>query len=149
MSIFDRLTPELIKVPLSSQTKEEAITELVETCRLTGRLNDFDAALKDVLQREALASTGLENAIAIPHAKTASVSSLVISVGISPRGIDFQSVDGRPTRLLFLIMAPPDISLHFVYALKEIVDLAKFGTLLDNLLGARSGKEFLTMLDSV
>jgi nitrogen PTS system EIIA component len=125
MALIDLIDANVVKVPLAGRSKDEVIRELLAVLSSAGRLDDVARAYEAVLAREALGSTGLENGIAVPHAKTTAVHDLTIAIGVSPGGIDFQALDGRPSSLFFLILAPPDKSGPHIEALAEIARLTR------------------------
>jgi len=125
MALVDLIRPEVVKVPLVSTTKPEVIRELVEVLRDAGKISDVDLVYDALMERESLGSTGLEQGIAVPHAKTPAVNSLTVAVGISPKGIDFQALDGEPSKLFFLLVAPPGQSGPHIEALADIARITK------------------------
>ena len=125
MALVDLIRPEVVKVPLVSTTKPEVIRELVEVLRDAGKISDVDLVYDALMKRESLGSTGLEQGIAVPHAKTQAVNSLTVAVGISPKGIDFQALDGEPSKLFFLLVAPPGQSGPHIEALADIARITK------------------------
>lgn len=93
---------------LLADTKAAAITELIELLDDEGLIHDRHAALGAVIAREEGMSTGLENGIAIPHARTHAVDRLVCAVGMRQEGIDFGTPDNSPARIIILLLAPID-----------------------------------------
>ena len=77
------------------------------------------------MEREKLGSTGIGQGVAIPHGKSDSVESLVAALGVSKRGVDFESLDGEPVNLIFLLVAPPDSAGQHLKALARISRLLK------------------------
>jgi len=110
MHLADHLLPEHISIDLSSGTKFQIIEELIQVLNQNKVLDDADLALQDVLAREGYLSTGLESGLAIPHAKTDGVSDLQIALGIKKEGVDFESLDGKPANLIFLVLSPRNTS---------------------------------------
>jgi fructose-specific phosphotransferase system IIA component len=145
MALADLISPEVVKVPLAAKTKPEVIRELVQLLLDAGRIPEFQTAHDALLAREALGSTGLEQGIAVPHAKTKAVPSLTVAIGIAPKGIDFQSVDGKPANLFFLLLAPPDQSGPHIAALAEIARIAKSATFLRLLASAATPREVVEL----
>jgi mannitol/fructose-specific phosphotransferase system IIA component (Ntr-type) len=125
MALIDLVVPEIIKLPLESTDKPGVLRELVSVLHKAGRIRDFEAVLKAVQEREYKQSTGLEEGIAVPHGKTAAVSSLQLAIGIAPQGIDFNSLDGKPAHLFFLLVGSPDQSGPHVQALADVARLAR------------------------
>ncbi len=105
---------------LSSDSKLQLIEELMDLMDQSGCLVDREIALQDVLAREGYLSTGLENGLAIPHAKTDGVKQLEIAFGVKKEGIDFESLDGKPANLIFLVLSPRDTSGPHIQALAFI-----------------------------
>jgi len=146
MALADLIRPEVVKVPLVGKTKNEVIRELVQLLLDAGRITELESVYDALLTREALGSTGLEQGIAVPHAKTRAVHRLTAAIGIAPQGVDFQSADGEPSKLFFLLLAPPDQSGPHIQALAEIARLAKSATFLRLLAGASSGTEVAALI---
>jgi len=100
------LTKDTIVMKLKSNSKDGVIEELIDVLVASGKIKDRKAALKAVVDREKKMSTGLQNGIAIPHGKTDTIDSLVASMGISPEGIAFESLDGLPAQIILLTVSP-------------------------------------------
>ncbi|SFA40471.1 PTS system D-fructose-specific IIA component (F1P-forming), Frc family /PTS system D-fructose-specific IIB component (F1P-forming), Frc family /PTS system D-fructose-specific IIC component (F1P-forming), Frc family [Parageobacillus thermantarcticus] len=106
MKITDLLTKETIILHLRAKTKEEVIDELVAKLQEAGILSDVQAFKEAILAREAQSTTGVGDGIAIPHAKTSAVKKAAVAFGRSKSGIDYDALDGKPSRLFFMIAAP-------------------------------------------
>lgn len=145
MALVELIRPEVIKVPLVSTTKPEVIRELVEVLRDAGKISDVEQVYDALMKRESLGSTGLEQGIAVPHAKTPAVNSLTVALGTSPKGIDFQAIDGEPSKLFFLLLAPPDQSGPHIEALADIARITKSQAFCRTLLGATSPAEVVEL----
>ncbi len=145
MSLVDLIAPEVVKVPLESTGKPAVLRELVQVLKDAGRIADVERALAAVTQREQLGSTGLELGIAVPHAKTDTVKTLTLAIGISPKGIDFSSLDGTPSKLFFLMLAPPNQSGPHIQALAEIAKLSRLKSFCDAIVSARSAEEVVRL----
>jgi Kef-type K+ transport system membrane component KefB/mannitol/fructose-specific phosphotransferase system IIA component (Ntr-type) len=100
------IDPECISIDLKGGTKKEVITELVDMLAARGKLANRDMVLKDVLEREEVMNTGMDNGIALPHAKTDGVEDIAVAVGVKKEGIDFGSLDGEKSRLFILMISP-------------------------------------------
>lgn len=125
MALVDIVHEKIIKTPLVSQNKPDVMRELVTILFDAGKIDDVESVLDAVHDREVKASTGLEAGIAVPHAKTDRVKKLTMAIGISPRGIDFNAMDGQPSQLFFLLLAPPDQAGPHLEALAEIAKLTR------------------------
>ena len=146
MALIDLIVPEVVKTPLVSKDKPDLLRELVQVLKDAGRIDDFDAVLRAVQEREDMQSTGLEEGIAVPHGKTAAVSRLRVALGIAPQGIDFNSLDGKPTQLFFLLVASPEQSGPHVEALAEVAKLARSKAFCRALIGAGNPQEAVDLI---
>ncbi|SEF87997.1 PTS system D-fructose-specific IIA component (F1P-forming), Frc family (TC 4.A.2.1.4) [Caloramator fervidus] len=108
MDINMMFSKERMSFDLKARTKEEVIDELIEMLYKDGKLKDKESFKRAVLKREDEFSTGIGMGIAIPHGKDSSVVEPCITFGISKNGIDFDSMDGKPAHIFFLISVPED-----------------------------------------
>jgi fructose PTS system EIIBC or EIIC component len=106
MRITDLLTKDTIILELKAKTKETVIEELVNQLDAAGKLHDKEAYKEAIFAREAQSTTGIGEGIAIPHAKTTAVKTPAVAFGRSKVGIDYESLDGKPSHLFFMIAAP-------------------------------------------
>jgi len=120
MILTQILQPTCVKVPLESKDKESAIVELVDLLNDNGLLLDKDIVLEAVLTREKTRSTGIGSGIAVPHGKCKAVKELVMAIGITDEPIDFASVDGRPVKIIILLVSPSDQTGPHIQALARI-----------------------------
>jgi mannitol/fructose-specific phosphotransferase system IIA component (Ntr-type)/Kef-type K+ transport system membrane component KefB len=111
------LSPGTLRPRLLADTKAAAITELVEMLHEEGLVRDRHGALEAVIAREEALSTGLEHGVAMPHARTDAVSRLVCAVGLKREGIDFGTPDGRPVRIIVLLLAPLSVPAPLLQAM--------------------------------
>ena len=135
-----------MKTPLTSQDKPDVLRELVQILMDAGQINDFDSVLAAIQAREDQMSTGLEGGIAVPHAKSPAVDTLKMAIGIAPAGIDFNAMDGNPTKLFFLLVAPPDKAGPHVQALAEIAKLAQSKAFCRALINAENAAEVVELM---
>ena len=145
MEVKSYIREELINLDLLSERKEDAIRELARLMESTQGMIDFDLFLEDVFERERLGTTGIGDGIAIPHARTDAVDQLVIALGRSARGVEFESLDGKKVKLLFLMGTPKGSVSHYLKILAQLTRLLKEGTFRDKLLEARD-KEIVVSL---
>ena len=146
MALIDLVVEKIVKIPLESNDKPAVLRELVKVLKDAKEISDYDSALKAVHDREFKQSTGLIGGIAVPHAKTSAVSSLKLAIGISPDGIDFDSMDKGPSKLFFLLLASPNMSGPHVEALAEIAKLARSKSLIKALVNASSAREVVELI---
>ena len=138
MLISDLLSEETITTSLMHRDKQGIIEELLDLAMKTGKIKDREAVLKAIMDREQLMSTGLEKGIAIPHAKTMAADGMAMALGISKEGLDFQSADGQPSHLFFLLVAPSTAAGPNVQVLAQIARLTMNVTFRDSLKEAAS-----------
>ena len=122
MKFSDFVKTKSIKANIESNDKEAVIRELIGGLVAAGELKEGEQEniVQAVLKREELGSTGIGRGIAVPHTKHASVDNPVGTVGVSPDGVDFMSLDGEPVNLFFLLISPPDKQSEHLKALENI-----------------------------
>jgi fructose-specific phosphotransferase system IIA component len=120
MVLTQILEPSCIKVPLQGKDKEAIIAELVDVLDAGGFLQDKNSVLQAVLMREQTRSTGIGSGIAIPHGKCKGLKDLVMAMGISHQGVDFQSIDEKPVYIVVLLASPLDRTGPHIQALARI-----------------------------
>lgn len=108
MRITDFLGKETIELELKAEGKPEVIKEMVGFLARAGKVSNQDEAVKVLMEREKLGSTGIGQGIAIPHAKMKRLADIIIAFGRSKTGVEFDSLDGEPAYLIFLVLSPVD-----------------------------------------
>lgn len=141
MNLSDVLTKEVIKIPLLGEEKTQIIEEMVDVLKDANLIDNRDMVLNAVLERERVMSTGMGDGVAIPHAKTDGVKKLVAAFGITQKDIDFQSIDGKPVRMVFLLVGPTDQTGPHLKALSRISRLVHRKEFRDRLAFARGADE--------
>ncbi|VGO22519.1 PTS sugar transporter subunit IIA [Pontiella sulfatireligans] len=106
MNLKKVLSPDTVWVDLKADSKQGIIEEMIDRLLAAGKINDREAVLTAVLEREAKMSTGMQNGVAIPHGKTDSVKSLVAAVGLNKSGVNFDSMDGAPCTIFIMTLSP-------------------------------------------
>ena len=145
MTLLDLVSAEIVRVPLLSHTKDDVIREMIQILIDAGRLSDLGGVYRAIWDREAKGSTGLANGIAVPHAKVDVVEDLEMAIGISRGGIDFQALDGAPSTLFFLILAPPGQSGPHIELLAEIARITRSRAFCRALLGVGGAAEVVEL----
>jgi mannitol/fructose-specific phosphotransferase system IIA component (Ntr-type) len=140
------LSVNAITLSLVHRDKNGVIEELVDLAMKTGKIKNRSTALKAVLDREELGSTGLERGVAVPHAKTKTVDDLVMALGISKEGLDFNALDKKPSHLFFLLLAPEAAAGPNVKVLAQIARLTSSPDFCQSLINARSSKEVMQVI---
>lgn len=106
MKIIDLLDDKSIRLNAEVHSKKEVLDTLVDLMDASGKLNDIETYRKGVYAREEEGSTGIGEGIAIPHCKSAAVNQAGLAAMVAPKGVEFDSLDGEPANLFFLIAAP-------------------------------------------
>lgn len=148
MKILEYLVPERIKVNLEGKTKEEIIKEMAQLFVKSEVLKpeDLEEFVKEINEREKLTPTGMQDGIAIPHARTPLVKELSLALGISREGVDFESMDGEPSKLIFMIAAPEETKKEHLDLLAEISKLSYEEELVEELKTASTIEEITNKL---
>ncbi|MCL2809078.1 MAG: cation:proton antiporter [Treponema sp.] len=131
---------------LKGATKEEIITELVDSLDAQGKLLDRDLVLADVFEREKAMSTGMEHSIALPHAKTDGIAETTVAIGISKEGINFDSMDGQLSRVFVLIVSPKTDCGLYVQFLAAVGSIFRDEALREAVINASSEHEAVELL---
>ena len=147
MRITELLTKETIAMDLSASDKNGVIDELVNQLDSAGKLSDIAQFKEAIHNRESQSTTGIGEGIAIPHAKVAAVTSPAIAFGKSKEGVDYQSLDGQPAHLFFMIAAPEGGAQTHLDALAKLSGILMDDTVRENLLQANSKEEILRIID--
>lgn len=140
------ITKECISLNLTAKSKNDVIDELVNMLFENGKLNDPKEYKKQILKREEESSTGLEEGIAIPHAKTAAVKVPTVAIGISKDGVDFNSLDGEPSKLFFMIAAPANAKDSHIEVLSQLSTSLLDDDIREGVLNAKSKEEIINIL---
>jgi len=146
MNLKKILTKDSILLDLRTDTKQEVIKELVTFMAESGKLIGHTAAVQAVLAREAKMSTGMQNGIAIPHGKTDAVNQLVAAIGIHRAGVDFDSMDGKPSHIFIMTLSPENRAGPHIQFLAEISKILCRSNLREQLLNASTADEILNLL---
>jgi len=135
MKILDVLHKETIIANLQARDKKGVLEELVLPVSVRTGISPRDL-VRVLMERERLGSTGIGGGIGIPHGKIQSLEDLVLGVGISHPGVDFESLDGRPTHIFFLLMTPENSAGLHLKILARISRVLKNETFKEKLLAA-------------
>lgn len=108
MELGDLTHPERVFVDLPGTDRPTILRAMVDRLAAQGVFEDSDAIYQRLWEREELGSTALGSGVAVPHCKMKDLDDVVVAVGVSKRDVDFQSEDGQPVRLIFLVVSPDD-----------------------------------------
>jgi len=148
MKIMDFLNKKAITTDLKAGDKKGSIKELVELFTRSGEVKpkDKESLVKILLDRERLGSTGIGQGVGIPHGKSSNVKKLIGAVGISKPGVEFDSLDGEPAHIFFLLIAPQESAGPHLKALARISRLLKDKYFRDMLKNAPNAKELIRII---
>lgn len=120
MNLRKMLSEEAVSLDLKGSTKTEILNELMDLLVASGQVRDRKSAMKAIEEREAKMSTGMQNGLALPHAKCDSVDRLVVAIGIKREGVDFDSVDKAPSHIFVMTLSPLNRTGPHIQFLAEI-----------------------------
>lgn len=149
MKIMDFLNKKAVTADMAANGKQAAIRELIDLLVKAGeiRSREKEALVKTLMDREGLGSTGIGLGVAIPHGKSANVRKLVAAFGLSRKGIEFESLDGEPAHIFFLLIAPTDSAGPHLKALARISRLLRNKYFRDALYTAKDAKAILKIIN--
>ncbi len=145
MRLSELLTPARIRVPLHATSKEGVLRELVAVMAV-GNGGPADEVLGAILERERQFPTGIGYGVAVPHGKTPALAALVVVAGTTPAPVPYETIDGEPVRLFFLLAGPESAAGVHVKVLSRIARLVRREVVRGQLLRARNPEEFYRAL---
>ena len=148
MKITELLSKDTIILKLKSKTKSEVINELTDKLYNAGKLNDKEEYKKAILKRESEFSTGIGDGIAIPHAKTAAVKTPALAFGLSTEGIDYDSLDGSPANIFFMIAASEGANNEHLETLSRLSTMLMNADFKNSLLSAKNEDDVLNLINN-
>ena len=147
MKITDLLSTSSIKINGTANSKEELISKMVDLMANNGNIVNKEEYKRVVLEREKEGTTGIGEGIAIPHGKTDAVSKPGLAAMVVPNGVDFDSLDGQPAKLIFLIAAPNTKDNVHLDVLSRLSTLLMDTRFREELLNAETAAEFMLCID--
>jgi mannitol/fructose-specific phosphotransferase system IIA component (Ntr-type) len=146
MRLTEFLKPQNILVPMVSQDKTAAITELVDLLALNKDITNSQQVIASVLEREGMRTTGIGTGLAIPHGKSTGTEHLAMAIGKPAVPIEFQSIDGRPVSVVWLLTSPPDKTGPHINALARISRLWTIDKFRQSIIAAKTPQEVLDII---
>lgn len=145
---MDFLSEKAVSADLKESDKEGVIRELVQLLIDGGEIENKskEKLVKTILAREALGSTGIGQGVAIPHGKSDGVKKMIAAFGISAKGVNYDSLDGEPTYIFFLLIAPADTAGPHLKALARISRLLKDKFFRDSLRQTKDEKTIIKII---
>jgi PTS system nitrogen regulatory IIA component len=145
MKILDVLPKDAILADLKAQDKKGILEELVEPISRLKQVNR-EELVRVLMERERLGSTGIGSGIGIPHGKLRDLDGLVLGFGLSRKGIDFESMDNRPTHIFFLLVTPENSTGLHLKLLARISKILKHDPFRERLLKAADSEEIYAII---
>ncbi|MFA6320382.1 MAG: PTS sugar transporter subunit IIA [Candidatus Omnitrophota bacterium] len=146
MKIMDFLNKKAITANLKASDKEGVIREMVDLLAKADEIKNKEELTKALLTRESLGSTGIGQGIGIPHAKSSNSKNLVAAFGLSQKGVNFDSLDGEPVYIFFLLIAPEESAGPHLKALARISRMLKDKYFREMLKKSKDEKEILHII---
>lgn len=147
MKITDLLSEESIELNVEAKDKNDIIDKMTRLMLKTGRINNLEKYKKLVLKREEEGSTGVGEEIAIPHGKGECVTEPGLVAMVVPNGVDYNALDGKPVKLLFMIAAPNTSDNVHLDVLSRLSTMLMNSNFKNKLISAKSKEEFLKIID--
>lgn len=149
MDLAELIGKDTVKVPLEGLDKEEAIAELVELLVRAGKVKDREGIIEALYEREGKGSTGIGGGVAIPHAKHPDLTGVVLAVGVSRDGIEFDAADGELVYLVFLVLAEVHNPGPNVEVLADIGNLMQVPGVYGEMVSARDAEALIQAIRKV
>jgi nitrogen PTS system EIIA component len=146
MKITDIFRKEYIIEELKAKSKKDVLAELTGVISRKNGMIDHEYIVRTLLDREKLGSTGIGDGIAIPHGKLADIHELIMTFGRSKEGVDFDSMDGKPANLFFLLLAPENTTGLHLKVLAKISKMLKDNSFRKKLIEAKSKDELYLII---
>lgn len=148
MKIIDLLDIRSIDLNAEASTKDEALEKAILLMERSGNLNDADEYRRGVYEREKEGTTGIGEGLAIPHCKSKAVNRAGLAAMVIKDGVDFESLDGEPVRILFLIAAPEGENNVHLDVLSRLSVLLMDVAFTEKLMAAKNPKEFISIIEN-
>ncbi|MEW6511623.1 MAG: PTS sugar transporter subunit IIA [Bacteroidota bacterium] len=143
MKISDILTENLVATGLAGESKNEVIDAMIDLVATSPKVMDKEKVRKAIFEREEIMSTGVGNGFAIPHGKTDAVTDIVAAFAVTAEPIDYQSLDEKPVRLVFLLVGKDNLVGPHIKLLSRISRLMNKEEFRRRLLDLKTSQEIL------
>ncbi|WP_010254566.1 fructose PTS transporter subunit IIA [Treponema primitia] len=145
-NILSLIQAECVSLRLQGNTKKEILAEMVDILADNGKLEDRSLVLEDILQREKTMSTGMQDGIALPHAKSDGVKDICVAVGIKKSGVDFESMDGNPSQIFIMVISPKKVSGPHLQFLASVAAVLQSDEIRQKVIEADSRPQVVSLL---
>lgn len=147
MKLSEYIESDLVRLDLPGSSKEEVLAELVALLARRGIIQDSAELLASLEEREGLGSTGIGHGVAIPHGRSQELTRAAVAFGRTTAEVDFLAIDGQPTRLFFLLVAPEDSTNEHLHLLAKIARLTRNASTREALLTAETHDRVLQLIE--
>lgn len=141
------LSPATIKLDVAARQKIGALREVAQLLAANPLITNFDAFFQEIIERERASNTALGHDVAIPHARTDHCTDIVMAVGRSTEGIDFEAKDGAPVRLMFMMGTPKNKVAEYLRIVGSLARLLRQDAVREALLAAPDAASFIRVLE--
>ncbi|MDH5753494.1 MAG: PTS sugar transporter subunit IIA [Deltaproteobacteria bacterium] len=148
MNLMDYFDKSSINLALNGSSKEEILSELVDILVDKGVVSTKEKLYNSLLEREGLGSTGIGHGVAIPHGRSPELDQPAVALGRSVADVDFDAIDGHPTRIFFLLVAPENGTTQHLHLLAKIARLMKDAKTRKSLMEVQTPEEVLELFQS-
>ena len=142
-----RLQQQCVILELEATAKEAVLLELADAVHIACPHIDLAAMNRVLLEREQLGSTGIGNGVAIPHGKLSDMQELLLCLGRSRNGINFEAVDKRPVHLIVMLLSPKSMAEEYLQGLAQVSRILKDSSIRNSILQAASRKEIAALFN--
>jgi len=144
-----KLNPELVLIAADAANRDELLERFGTAFKEAGLVSDANDVLKRLLEREAILSTGIGGGVAVPHAQIPGLGQLAMAASTHPDGIEYPTLDNQPVRLAFCLIGDSNTAADHLAGLARLARLARRNEILEELIQATSGEEFLAVLTRI
>ncbi len=148
-SLMKILSKNVISTDLHAENKDEVLEELVWLLEKSGKVLDHKEVLADIKAREKIMSTGLENGIALPHAKSNGVKDICVAIGVKKDGIDFGAMDEKKSKIFIMIVSPKSSGAPQMQAMAAVTGVLQKTDGIEKILSAKSSQEILRLFTEI
>jgi len=146
VGLADLLKPEAINLNVQARQKTAALREVASLLLQNKSVTNFDAFFHEILERERISNTALGHDVAIPHARTEQCTEILIAIGRNMEGIDFESRENGPVRLIFLIGTPKQMVTEYLRVVGNLARLLRRDDIRGQLLQAPDANAFIRII---
>lgn len=148
MKISELLNASLVKIGLESEEKSELFEEMVQVLVSAGEIKNNKEAVQVLEEREAKMSTGIAPGLGLPHGKLPGAKKSIIGIGISKKGIEYDSLDGEPVYVVIVLFAQPDNPGQHIEILAEISRLFSIDGFMEKMKSAENGEQVIKLIQA-